>query len=316
MEDNAIYDEYELPINRKKKVLNDLESLNDSEVFLISNAYNKKTKKDKSNLDDNMSNWLNVLGSLSVGKLKHNKKSSIFGDNDYYNKKKKKKKDSKGELKDYNKEFEVESALLNNLLVENGRFVDDLQATYNRISSSKAMVKTGSKFTTDLIVSLTSARSLSASLVDKQISLKKTIADLEMKQRKEFGVSSDDENLGNHGSTFLKMLIDNKGAITNNTEDYTIDTVDDNSFDDIIDNIDVGERSEDVDKYLKYEQRNVKVSILMNESNFDDYDYIATDEDGNIVDDYPLPEKTGLSFNRSTMIATDNYGTKYHVEYR
>ena len=40
---------------------------------------------------------------------------------------------------------------------------------------------------------------------------------------------------------------------------------------------------------------------------------MAKDEEGEIIDDYPLPIHTQLSINRSTNIATDTYGKKYQI---
>jgi hypothetical protein len=42
--------------------------------------------------------------------------------------------------------------------------------------------------------------------------------------------------------------------------------------------------------------------------------FIAEDEDGNIIDDYPLPKTIdSISINHSTLVATDRYGKKYPV---
>ena len=54
----------------------------------------------------------------------------------------------------------------------------------------------------------------------------------------------------------------------------------------------------------------------MNPDDESDYDYIAIDENGIEIDDYPLPFKGNLSVNRSTNIATDTYGQKYEVRWR
>ena len=73
---------------------------------------------------------------------------------------------------------------------------------------------------------------------------------------------------------------------------------------------------EEIDKYLKYENRNVSIYACINKENTEDYDFIAKDEDGEIIDDYPLPIKTRLSINNSTNIATDTYGKKYNIIWR
>ena len=75
------------------------------------------------------------------------------------------------------------------------------------------------------------------------------------------------------------------------------------------------DRSDEVHQYLKYENRNVKIFVRMNQNDYDDYEFVAEADDGEILLDYPLPEKTSLSVNRSTMIATDSYGKKYPLEF-
>ena len=43
------------------------------------------------------------------------------------------------------------------------------------------------------------------------------------------------------------------------------------------------------------------------------YYYLAKDENGDVISDYPLPSRTSISVNRSTNIATDVYGQKYPI---
>jgi hypothetical protein len=76
------------------------------------------------------------------------------------------------------------------------------------------------------------------------------------------------------------------------------------------------ERPEEVDKYLEYENKNITVYVCIRNDETDinnNYEFIAKDEDGNIIDDYPLPNHTSISINRSTNIATDTYGKKYYI---
>ena len=76
------------------------------------------------------------------------------------------------------------------------------------------------------------------------------------------------------------------------------------------------ERSSDVDLYLKYENRNVEIKIIITNDDFVNYEFEAIDENGEIIDDYPLPNHTSISVNRSTNIATDEYGKKYDIIWR
>ena len=128
---------------------------------------------------------------MLVGDDKVRGKRKFKGDSfdDLLRRKKKKKKKKKGEMIDYNKEFEIEAALYKNLLQEQNRFTDSLQKEYDRLKSAKSTARGISKTMTDLIENITQARSLSLQIVDKTVGLKKTTADLMMKQRKEFGAS-------------------------------------------------------------------------------------------------------------------------------
>ena len=312
-----VYDEYDLPVDRKSRILDGLNSLDNEVAPVMISNYTQDDTEEETSVSDDYNSWLSSLATLSTVRVGKKRKTEDLFNTDGKKKKKKKHKGNE-KLVDYKKEFEIESALINNLYIENNRFVDSLQQTYDRMTNSKASVRGTGKYTTDLIAGITSARSLSLSLVDKQINLKKTIADLEAKQRKEFGtVNENTTDIENYGSNLLKNIIMNRDVIQNGDNGFVVNDVDENGFNNIFDDIDIDDgRSEDVDKYLKYEKKNVTISILMDEHNPDDYEYIAVTEDGTILDDYPLPERTSLSLNRSTMIATDAYGTKYHVEYK
>ena len=54
--------------------------------------------------------------------------------------------------------------------------------------------------------------------------------------------------------------------------------------------------------------------LLVYDANTDSKYFIAENENGEILDDYPLPTTAeSCSINRSTGIAVDKYGKKYHV---
>lgn len=263
----------------------------------------------------------------TIAKIKVNKKGWKHIDDGSGKKKKKKKK--KGELTDYNEEFETELRLLRNLLMDQNRFTESLQAKYNTMESQKGTARGVTKFTTDLIESITQARSLSMQLVDKTISAKKTIADLTMKEKEKFAKKGEGgDDMAAYASQYLKKMIAERGAINEFSKgEVSIQDYDDQNVEDLftdIDNSIVGNtdpnspdyRSPETDKYLKYEQSNVKIYAYINEDDISDYDFVAEDENGDIVEDYPLPLKTKLSVNRSTMIATDVYGEKYKIVWK
>ena len=215
--------------------------------------------------------------------------------------------------------------MLRNLQLEQDKFVDSLQKKYDQMENTKSTARGVGKYTTDLINTITSARATSLQIVDKIISTKKTIADLDFKERKEFGSNNNSEqaNLTNYASTYLKqMMTVCRNNIVDQSQNYSVDEIDSDDTEDLFSSIDesLGEtdRSDEVDKYLKYENDNIEVKVIWYDSVSDDditkkYDFIAEDPNGNVIDDYPLPEKTKMSINRSTGMATDLYGTKYKL---
>ena len=324
-------------VKRKKNLLSELDELDEEEICLPSAIFNKRKEKKKeskvdkdeqkeSELDDD---WLNTITSFKTPKINKAKRKTFtgfdFDDDGKKVKKKKKKKD--GELINHKKDFEPEMALLRNLQMDQTKFVDSLQKKYDQLENTKSSARGVGKFTTDLINSITTARSVSMQLVDKIISTKKTIADLDFKERKEFGsnTNSEHQNLSNYASTYLKQVMTsgrNNLVAQNNTYDnnsYDEDDNIDDLFDSISDSLGETDRSEDVEKYLKYENDNVEIVVKYyddaDENDLDNkYQFIAYNGDGEVIDDYPLPEKTKLSINRATGIATDKYGSKYKME--
>lgn len=334
---------------KSKAILDELNDLDDVDDFvpLPKSIFTKEQKEEKHSKDkkkkkkakevvdeeylmstDLDDDWATTLSSFKVPKTKK-KSKNIFSHVNLKDDKKKKKKDKKGGGVNHKKDFEPEMILLRNLQIDQNKFVDSLQKKYNQLENTKSTARGVGKYTTDLINSITSARSLSMQLVDRIISTKKTIADLDFKERKEFGSdnNSEQQNLTNYASTYLKqMMTVGRNNVVGQQEAYdNFDTMDDSDTDDLFDSISesLGEtdRDESVEKYLQYENDNVQVEVIWNDDAPDDnldlkYDYIAINQSGDIVEDYPLPEKTKLNINRSTQTATDIYGNKYRLNIR
>lgn len=316
-EDNGLfYDEFELPKNRRKRILDELDEIDDDGDSLLpftsSEEKRKARQKEEEEKSEDTALFISTLSSLSRSKMKTSRSpKDIFG-----KKKKDKKKKKANEPTDFAKEFEPEVALLDNLLSDQSRFVTSLQQKYDKMESQKSSARGTGKFTTDLISNINQARQLSAQLIDKKISTKKAIAELEMKERKELGANMNSDDLNNFAAEYLKNIITTRPDMPGAYGNYEIGDVDDDGIISAIDSNIEDERGDEVAAYLKYENANVTIKVLMNPDNLDDYDFIAETEDGEILDDYPLPEHTTLSLNRSTMIATDAYGKKYHTEFR
>lgn len=293
----------------------------DNSTFLPSNFMETSHKKKKEK-DYDPDSWFNEIMSLQSGKIS---KKTVKGGSDLYEavlgkKKKKKKKNKDDKTIDYKKEFEPEMALYKNLLVEQNKFTDSLQKEYDMIRSSKGSARGVNKQISDLIANITEARDLSMRLVEKNINAKKTIAELSMKQNKELGLlNGEGENMSDFASTYMKQLLMNRNDLLNgasnnvNVAEYNDDDLFSELNLSLTSGDDYEERPEEVEKYLQYENQDVKVYVKIQDNDYENYEFVAKDADGNIIEDYPKPIHTSISVNQSTGIATDAYGKKYFI---
>lgn len=324
--DNDINDKKK---HKRKKLLSQLEEVemsydynleSTSANFLPSSLLEDPKKEEKEEeIDDN--DWFNVLANMKGRKPRggRGKGKDLFAPVNDSKKKKKKKKKGEEDLVDYKKEFETEMNLYKNLLQDQSKFTDSLQKEYDSIKSIKSSARGINKTMSDLIDNINNARSLAMQLVEKNVHTKKLIAELTMKQKKESGILGDGDNIGEFASTYLKQMLNERQAILNhgNGDSSITDFNDeDDMFDLLEENLGDTERSDEVEKYLKYENRNITIYANINNEDVEDYDFIAKDEEGEIISDYPLPLHTQLSINRSTNIATDTYGKKYQIIWR
>lgn len=315
--------------SKREELLDKLESMDidtgydsydDSNSFFPSSTMKIKEKKESNNYDLS-DQWFNEM--MSYQEVKPHKSSSasdVFGLEGIVlgKKKKKKKKDGKKDEVDYKKEFEPESFLYKNLLVEQTRFTEALQKEYDSIKSTKSSARGSSKQMTDLISNITNARALSMQLIDKQVNIKKQVAELSMKQKKELSAGLDSEDLSNFGATYLKNLLNNRAVLydggqgTPEVSEYSEDEMFEN-INNLLDGDDSIQRAEETELYLKYENKNVTIYVCIIDDDVENYYYLAKDENGDVIQDYPLPSRTSISVNRSTNIATDVYGQKYPI---
>ena len=291
--------------------------------FLPSNFLTKKKKKHTIQVPDQTEDeWLSALMDATDVKIKKGKhRSDLFEDALNGKKKKKKKNKDKNEPTDFKKEFETEAALLKNLMIDQSNFVESLQKEYDFLKSNKSSSRGMNKNMTDLISNITSGRALTTQLVEKQIALKKTIADLTAKERKELtGGLGDSENLADFASSYLKQMISERQQLltggSSEIGDYSIDEMSNILNENMLTDGGYEERPEEVEKYLEYEDRNVTIYAYVDQSDAENYEFVALDEDGDELGDYPLPLKNKLSINRSTNIATDAFGQKYPIRWR
>lgn len=292
--------------------------------FLPSSMLKEKKNKKKSDEYD-PDEWFAEMMSVretSVNKKGRSSGYSYFDDLGIIPKKKKKKKDKeKTDKIDFNKEFEPEIALYRNLLMEQNRFTDDLQKEYDSITSVKSSSRGITKQMTDLIENITEARTLSMQLVEKNVNAKKLIAELTMKQKKELGESINSENMADFASNYLKNMLNERQLLLNGNGDNSVgEYSDEEMFDILTDSLensdDIFDRPEEADLYLKYENRNVEIFVVITDNDVENYEFEARDGEGEIISDYPLPNHTSISVNRSTNIATDTFGKKYNIIWR
>lgn len=321
--------------SKHQKILDQIKEVEDidediydgSNIFLPSSVImakqTSKKKKEKSEVDqyvDPGDDWFETLSNLKIKKSSFKGRKNSGFDELIFGKKKKKKKNKKDKdkLVDYAKEFEPELNLYRNLLADQNKFTDTLQKEYDSIKASKSSARGINKTMTDLVENITSARALAMQLVEKNVNAKKLIAELTIKQKKEFGDGTNEgANMNDFAGSLLNKMINERSHIigmgdTAEVQDYTEDEL----LDSLSENLIGEDRSDEVTRRLMYENRNITVYVSINDSDTDDYYYYAVDENGIEIPDYPLPLRTSLSINRSTGIATDSYGKKYPITWR
>lgn len=266
--------------------------------------------------------WMTSLENLRKPMV-HSKSVKNFLDDDYnyYGKKKRKKKKKKdGEVISYDDEFDRETAIIRNLLQEQTKFTNSLQQRYNILDQQKSSARGVGKFTTDLISGINSARSLSKDLAKELINTKKTICELNIKERDRLAKKHDDSDDFVYASKYLKGLMSvNKGDFEYDESDIDDINNGDEMFGDIVNSMESNdayvERSENSNKFLKYENQKVEVRVTCDHDG-ENAVFYAVNEAGDILDDYPVPLDTKVTVNPSTMVAIDRFGEKYPAEFR
>ena len=316
---------------KKAALLNEIKDIEDmtpmNSSFLPSSLLKDKSKKEEKVHEERPNTgydpedpdeWfrtIEVICSKPSKKRIRKGTEDLFESSGIAKKKKKKKKGQNGDMIDFKREFEAERALLKNLLIDQNRFTESLQREYDNIIGKKSSNRGMTKNMTDLIETINQARSLSMQLIDKHVSIKKTAAELNMKQKKEFG-GIDTENMSDFAASYMKNMLNNRAAIMGTGYQDSVGDYTEEELMDALGNIELEDRSSDVSKYLEYENRDVEIFVMIDENNPDgiaNYNYVAKDKDGNIIDDYPLPSKDKISVNRSTNVATDSYGQRYRI---
>ena len=304
--------------SKRRELLNDIRDMeeNSEDNFFPSDVLDNRKKssnKEDNKIDSDVENWLNEITVFSKKPKRRSKKTveDLFSYLEPEKKKKKKKHKDKGSV-NYKKEFEPEMSLYKNLLVEQNKFTANLQKTYDNIISKRASSAGVNKQITDLIDNITSARTLSMQLIEKNVNAKKLIAELNLKQAKDAGLDMGD-NLADFSSSYMKQLVSNRQSFFNDSPGDVSDYDEEGMFNEIDLNLGDERLSDESEKYIKYENRNITTYVVIYGKDTENYSFLTKAEDGEILYDYPEPFHSHITVNESTNIAVDAYGEKYPI---
>lgn len=245
----------------------------------------------------------------------------------------------------YKKEFAEEVTMLYDLLDEINKFSKELEKRYKDSSGSR--VRGTSKYINDLIISILNSKNSKLNVIKEIANIKKLIEDFKLKADSKAAKSEEGKSQEATAAMYLKNLL-NYGR-NNFIRDYTgganapggpdiedmadslsgNDNDSDRDFDldddynerinelieDRLDNENNIWRSNDADKYIEYESRGVKIYISK-ETESNDWEFIALDQFGQEVPEYPLPKKKDvgkMKFGDDGKNATDSTGRPYKV---
>lgn len=257
-------------------------------------------------------------------------------------------KKRKNDKNPFKKEFAEEMTLLYDVYSNVSDLAKDLEKLVKSTQNSR--VRGTSKNFNETIGNLISARSTQLSILKEMTSVKKTIADLKLKEDAKKNNNDDNKNSALLASTYLQQVLNagrnnfvqkvrgttRPGFLVDSylpTEEEDDDSSDTGTLADFAgvvpgysddEEVEMNEylmqrledegnpfRSDDGDKLIQYEKRGVQVCVKRDNAT-GEYEFIAVDRDNQIVHDYPLPKNTGkMKFAGPN--ATDRYGVTYKV---
>lgn len=318
--------------DNKNKVLESLNEMDSNQISLSESITNEMTEKSKrrdvieemSDDKESTESWIDLINKKVKKSVKKRSKYTEDDFDDLSINSKKKKKKTKDGLTNYDAQFDTELGILKNMYLQHNRFVDDLTKEYNTMRASKSSARGVSKYMTDLIEAITSARTVSMQVIKELIAAKKSIAELNIKEREKFQkqASTEQQDMSQYASSFMNEIF--KRGRSTLLDVPTAYDVDDGNYDyeeytsqnmldeinDVLNNSNMDDEDRERELYLKYEGKNVTIYVAYDEVE-DEYYFVAQDEDGNELSDYPLPEKGNLTINKNTGVATDDFGQRY-----
>lgn len=346
-----------LTSNHKKKSKN-FEPEEDSEPILITSFTKKKKdgkkKKKKKELDLD----LEFISSGKVGSPEEIKddEESVFDDDNLIDideilnrddddniedpiidEQKKGYEKRKKDENPFKKEFAEELTLLYSLLDEVNKFNKELEKKYKAVEGSKT--RGVSKWSTELINSMLSAKTSKLQILKEISNIKKTIADLKIKQDGKKANIEGEKSVDLLASQYFQNVL--KYGRSKFVQDMGTVHDDEDEIDDLVEQIERNKmsfshdeleriqnyieerletegnpfRSEAGSKYIQYENRGVKICIKRC-IDTGEWEFIAIDRDNQQVFDYPLPRKRDVGkvrFSDDGRYATDERGRTYKV---
>jgi hypothetical protein len=162
---------------------------------------------------------------------------------------------------------------------------------------------------------LTAANNAIVSSINQQVSIKKTIADLRIKQQQQANnaVAASDTagasggKYGNSPMDIGRSMMDNVFAAANKYNspvqvEYNAPTVDPSTIDDMLPSY-----GENID----YESNNISVAVIVHGNRDNDVEYAHVRNDGSIIDDGYTNNTQIVSIDREKHVAYDSMNKKY-----
>lgn len=297
----------------------------DPDFELFQKAKKKKKKKDKlfSEIEDILADDKEFTEDdmFDALEFKKRRKKDTDADGDIFDTDGKEGKKSKS----LENKFKPEMMNLKKLLKDNELTVKQISGIIDPILKSKT--RGAFKGLTDLFISLNSANSNRLATIREMSNIKKTIADLKLKEKR--GEGDDGFSSEQFGARMMAELFskgrENVIQDANKYESASIEDIESNnkSFDELVDERLAGEeneyRAKEADMFVKYENKNPELYIKKFIST-GEIEVVAIGSDGEEIEDYPVPSTYDLgklTYNQlgegGSMMATDKTGRTYKV---
>lgn len=313
----------------------------------------KKKKKSKKNkikisdvfdvgtIEDDVSQEEQEKDLLDIDELIRQREEDDDNEN-IINEQKKNYKKLKKDDNDFKKEFAEELTLLYDLLDETSKFGKALEKDLSSLKGSK--VRGISKYTNELAELILSSKQNKLNILKEISGVKKTIADLKIKNDTKNKTKDEDSNSPERlASAYFKNILshgrgnfinaytsdeyidqgeDEHTALINQIENARSQSAEDEDLEryskllmDRLDNSPNPYRSSEGTKYIEYENRNVKLYVKKC-IDTGEWHFVAIDKNNCQIDDYPLPSKRDagrMKFSDDGSYATDAKGRIYNV---